>query len=94
MFTKELITELKNRDNEDLGYLIDKQKESGSIVFILENLGYLPKNFNGEFLVDLLKHEHYQVRLLAVKNIGKLGNENYLTHLSQMLDNEMNTNLN
>ncbi|WP_221407714.1 hypothetical protein, partial [Thermoflexibacter ruber] len=74
MLTKELITELKNNGNGDLGYLVDKQQDSGSIAFILENLGFLPKNFNGNFLIDLLKHEHHQIRLLAVKNIGKLGN--------------------
>jgi hypothetical protein len=93
MLTKELITELKNKGNGDLGYLIDKQKDSGSIVFILENLGYLPKNFNGEFLLPLLKHEHPRVRLLAVKNIGKLGSEKFLPELSQLLDNETNTSV-
>jgi len=93
MLTKELINELKNKSNGDLGYLIDKQKDSGSIVFILENLGYLPKNFNGAFLIPLLKHEHPQVRLLAVKNIGKLSNEKFLPELSQMLDNETNTSV-
>ena len=77
MLTKELIKELKNKGNGDLGYLIDKQKDSGSIAFILENLGHLPNNFNGEFLAPLLKHEHHQVRLLAVKNIGKLGNNSF-----------------
>ncbi|WP_221407739.1 DNA methyltransferase [Thermoflexibacter ruber] len=93
MLTKELITELKNNGNGDLGYLVDKQQDSGSIAFILENLGFLPKNFNGNFLIDLLKHEHHQIRLLAVKNIGKLGNENYLTPLSQLFDNETNTSV-
>lgn len=93
MLTKELITEIKNKGNSDLGYLIEKQKDSGSIVFILENLGYLPKNFNGEFLTPLLKHEHHQVRLLAVKNIGKLSNESFLTELSQMIDKETNTSV-
>ncbi|TAG91612.1 MAG: restriction endonuclease subunit M [Bacteroidetes bacterium] len=93
MLTKELITEFKNNGNGDLGYLVEKQHDSGSISFILENLGFLPKNFNGSFLIDLLKHEHHQVRLLAVKNIGKIGNESYLDSLSQMLDNEVNTSV-
>jgi len=93
MLTRELITELKNKGNGDLGHLIDKQKDSGSIMFILENLGYLPKNFNGEFLLPLLKHEHPQVRLLAVKNIGKLSSESFLTELSQIIDNETNTSV-
>lgn len=93
MLTKEQITELKNKGNEHLGYLIDKQKDSKNIVLILKNLGHLPENFNGEFLLPLLKHEHPQVRLLAVKNIGKLRNESFLTALSQMLDKEANTSV-
>lgn len=93
MLTKELITKLKNKDNGDLSYLIDKQKDIRSIVFILENLGHLPKNFNGDFLVPLLKHENPQIRLLAVKNIGKLANEKFLTELSQMLETEVNTSV-
>jgi hypothetical protein len=38
MLTKELMTELKNNGNGDLGYLVAKQQDSSSIVFILENL--------------------------------------------------------
>ncbi len=76
VLTKKLITELKNNGNGDLGHIVDKQQGSESIAFILENLGFLPKNFNGSFLIDILKHEYHQVRLLAVKSIGKLNNEN------------------
>lgn len=38
MLTKELITELKNKGNGDLGYLVDKQQDNGSVLFILENI--------------------------------------------------------
>lgn len=93
MVTKELITELKNKGSKDLEYLIDKQKDTGTIIFILENLGYLPKNFNGEFLFALTKHEHHNVRRLAIKNIAKIANENLITELSQMLNNETNTSV-
>ncbi|MCS6796424.1 MAG: DNA methyltransferase [Raineya sp.] len=93
MLTKELITELKNKGNESLQLLIDKQKDSKSIAFILESLGHLPQNFDGDFLIPLLKHEHHQVRLLAVKNIGKLTDEKFLPYLYQMIDNETNTSV-
>jgi DNA modification methylase len=93
MLTKKFIVELKNKGNGDLGYLIQSQKDSGSIIFILENLGYLPKNFNGDFLIPLLKHEHHQVRLLAVKNIGKLAHEKFLPELIELLDSETNTSV-
>jgi len=48
VITKEYITELKNRGNGDLVYLLENQKDNKSIVFILENLGHLPDNFNGK----------------------------------------------
>ncbi|MCS7028729.1 MAG: DNA methyltransferase [Bacteroidia bacterium] len=91
MLSKKLIDELKNRDSRELSHLIDKQKEIKNITFILKNLGHPPKNFNGEFLIPLLKHEHFQVRLLAVKNIGKLNDAQFLPELYSMLEKETNT---
>ncbi|PKQ68565.1 DNA methyltransferase [Raineya orbicola] len=93
VLTKEMIKELKNQSKGNLGYLIDKHKDVKSIVFVLENLGHLPKNFDGNFLIPLLKHEHPQVRLLAVKNIGKINNEYFVSQLYQMFDNETNTSV-
>lgn len=80
MLTKEYISKLKEINNQEVAKLIDQQKDSGSIVFILESLGQLPKGFDGDFLYNLLSHNHPQVRLNAVKNIGKLnGNTKVLT---------------
>lgn len=93
MLTKEYISQLKANGNGDLHYLTQKQKDSGSLVFILENLGHLPKNFDGSFLIELLQHPHHQVRLLAVKNIGKLQNTNYIRLIAGMLDQETNTSV-
>ena len=44
-----------------------------SLVKWLENLGRLPRNFDGEKLVQLLTHEKEKIRILAVYNLGKLG---------------------
>lgn len=46
MLTKDFITELKNNGNGDVGYLVEKQRDNKSIIFILENLGALPENFD------------------------------------------------
>lgn len=62
MLTKEYITELKNKGNGDIGYLIEKQQDNKSIIFILENLGALPINFDGSFLAVLLSHQNANVR--------------------------------
>jgi DNA modification methylase len=91
MLTKEYISELKNNGNGDIGYLVQKQQDILDISFILENLGHLPKNFNGDFLIDLLNHNHHKVRLLAVKNIGKLNNQLFLSALINLFDYEENT---
>ncbi|MBF0228949.1 MAG: hypothetical protein HQK63_05065 [Desulfamplus sp.] len=73
-FNKEYITELKNSGNGELGYLVSDQQDNKTIMFILENLGYLPKNFDGSFLTPLLNHEYSKIRLLAAKNMAKLTN--------------------
>jgi DNA modification methylase len=71
MITKEYINELKCRGNNDISHLVNEQKDSSRIIFILKNLGHLPKNFETEFLLSLFSHHHPQVRLYAVKNYGK-----------------------
>ncbi|WP_448530637.1 DNA methyltransferase [Raineya sp.] len=94
MLTKELVKEFISKNNgKELSFLIDKQKDVGSLVFILENLGHLPKNFDGSILLPLLQHEHQQVRLLAVKNIAKLTQEKFLPYLIEMFAKETNTSV-
>ncbi|GHT13778.1 hypothetical protein FACS1894170_10140 [Planctomycetales bacterium] len=70
--SKEHITSIKRSPNSDFAKFIINQRDIGSIVFTLKNLGALPDDFNAEFLYGLLKHENPQVRQLAAKNIGKL----------------------
>jgi DNA modification methylase len=72
MLTKEYITELKRKGNSNIASLVNTQRDVGTIVFILESLGQLPSDFHADFLYNLLSHSHAQVRLNAVKNIGKL----------------------
>lgn len=91
MLTKEYIKELKSTGNGSIEKLISSFNDSKSLVFILENLGHLPKGFEGNFLLDLLKHHNPTVRYLAVKNIGKLLNENYLSILREVAFNDEST---
>jgi len=93
MITKEYIIELKSRKNGDLGYLLEKQKDNKTIVFILENLGHLPENFNGTVFKSLLKHDFGKIRLLAAKNIAKLSDTENLELLFQAFQNEQDTNV-
>jgi DNA modification methylase len=89
--TKEYITELKIRGNGDVAALINAQRDVGSINHILENLGILPNNFNPDILYDLLKHNHSQVRLNAVKNLGKLNGKSDAAILYQLYQKETDT---
>ena len=91
MITKEYITELKNKGNEDMANLVATQRDVGSINFILENLGQLPKDFNADFLYNLLNHSHAQVRLNAVKNIGKLNGKSDVKKLHLLFEKEADT---
>jgi HEAT repeat protein len=91
MIAKEYITELKIRENGEIAALIGAQRDVGSINYILENLGQLPKNFNADFLYNLLNHRHPQVRLNAVKNIGKLNGKSDAKPLLALYQKETDT---
>lgn len=84
MITKEYIKELKFKGNGDLADLVKNQRDVGTINFILESLGQLPANFESSFLYELLEHQHHQVRLNAVKNIGKLNGKTDINKLSKL----------
>lgn len=89
--TKEYITNLKQRGCSEIAHLIENQRDVGSINFILESLGQLPKSFEGMFLYDLLDHQHAQVRLNAVKNIGKLNGNSDIKKLAELYKTEKDT---
>lgn len=92
MITKEYIKELKTNGSVAIGQLVEQHKtNSGSLVFILESLGQLPKNFDSSFLSDLTTHKSSDVRLLAVKNIGKLADEQNIQLLSYISKHDNDT---
>ncbi|MDR0619782.1 MAG: HEAT repeat domain-containing protein [Bacteroidales bacterium] len=93
MITKEYIAELKRRGNGDIANLIVAQRDVGSINFILENLGQLPNGFQADFLYNLLNHNHSQVRLNAVKNIGKLNGKSDTNSLMVLYQKETDTSV-
>ena len=92
MITKEYIT-LKNKGSENIAQLVSAQRDVGNINFILENLGQLPTNFQADFLYNLLEHYHAQVRLNAVKNIGKLNGKSDVQSLYSLYQRETDTSV-
>jgi DNA modification methylase len=91
--TKEFITELKHKGNGEIASLIRNYRDIGTINLILESLGQIPSNFNSAFLYDLLEHKHPQVRLNAVKNIGKLNGKTDVLKLSELYKKETDTSV-
>lgn len=91
MLTKEHIATLKNSDNGGLRQLAEKYNDAKNLIYILENLGYLPTNFDGGFLFDLLNHENPKVRLLAAKNIAKLNDVGKIERLWEFYQKETDT---
>ncbi|MGA2435666.1 MAG: DNA methyltransferase [Bryobacteraceae bacterium] len=92
MLTKTDISQLKFNVDE-LKNLIQNQNEIKKVVFILENLGKLPKNFNYDFLLELLSNKNEKIRYLAIKNIAKLENLELLNTLYNIAKVDESTNV-
>jgi len=94
MITKEYIKELKINGNGDLSELIrNNLSNAGNLVSILEKLGHLPVNFDGKWLLELTNSRFSQVRELAVKNIAKLTQNEYLETLKKIIKTDTDTNV-
>lgn len=94
MITKEYIKELKINGNEDLSELArNNLSNAGNLVSILEKLGHLPVNFDGKWLLELTNSRFSQVRELAVKNIAKLTQNEYLETLKKIIKIDTDTNV-
>jgi len=91
MLNKKYIKELKFKNNGELSDLLNPKNDYGTLYFVLDNLGRLPSNFDGGYFIPLVKHENSKIRLLAVKNIGKLANIRFLHLLDEISANDQNT---
>ena len=91
MLIKEFIEKIKKEGNGGFLKLTQKYKDVKNLSFILENLGYLPKKFDGSFLFDLLEHDNPKVRLLSAKNIAKLDKIENLEKLWDAFKSETDT---
>lgn len=84
--SKEYITELKQNDNKGLISLVkDNISNCNKLIFILENLGHLPANFDYSWIVSLINHKSENVRLLAVKNLAKQASISNIELLSKLI---------
>lgn len=93
MLTKEYISKVKNLNSDYISHLINQQRDVNSILFILDNLGQLPENLNPDFLYELFRHQHPQIRLSAVKNVAKLNGKSDLDRLVELYNKEKDTSV-
>lgn len=93
MLSKEYIKELKSKGKSEIGNLVKKYTDSRSITFILENLGQLPKDFDGSFLSNLLEHKNSSVRLWSVKTLGKMNVASNLDLLKNVALKDVDTSV-
>lgn len=92
MVSRALIDERKRAgDSEFFLKILSPTNDERSLRRVLECLGRLPSDFNRAILLNLLKHEKPEVRLLAVKNLGKLKDATLLNTISQFAKREANT---
>lgn len=81
ILTKDRIRELKQTNLSELYSLIREKQNGKDLIFVLENLGFLPKDFDVSIITPLLYHPNNTVRLLAVKNLGKLAKPEHVPEI-------------
>ena len=92
MITKSQIVNEKLRANAPFfARVLAVNTPEQTLLFTLENLGRLPKGFNGEVFLPLFAHSNPKIRCLAVKNVGKLKDEAFLGAVSAFARAEKNT---
>lgn len=89
--SREDVLVAKEKGHDGLLRLIQSAHGSGDLVFILENLGSLPTTFGSECFIDLLEHENKEVRLWAVKSLGKLKSVELLTVYKNVMESDPST---
>lgn len=81
MISKQRIEELKQKNIDELYQLLRKAKDSREVLFILENLGHLPDDFDESVIIPLINHSNSKIRYWTVKNLGKVSNPNLIEML-------------
>ncbi|MDR0644017.1 MAG: HEAT repeat domain-containing protein, partial [Treponema sp.] len=73
--------------------MLENRRNNAYILNTLENLGRLPRDFDGRRLLEFLDNENSAIRFLAVKNLGKLKNDAFLVFLTRVAKNDPDTNV-
>jgi len=92
MVTKEWIQEQKSaRNNVSFQKALSPTNDARTLIMALENLSKLPDGFDGSLFLPLLKHPSSDIRLLSVKNLGKLKDKSFFDVVCEFARRERNT---
>ncbi len=89
--TRDAVLLAKQQGYEAIIQLIKSAQSNADLVFILENLGSLPSTFGNDCFIELLKQENKDVRLWAIKNLGKLKDINLIPIYTETITNDEST---
>ncbi len=92
--TKQFVEKTKKSGETALVSLISQvERDSSKLNFVLENLGYIPKGFKGEWLFKYAGDTNHKLRMSAIKNIGKLNLSGELEQLYELFKTEPKTEI-
>ena len=91
MITKEQIQELKQKSLPELYTLLNKSHDNREVLFVLENLGYLPDSFDANIFIPFTEHPNSDIRFWAVKNIGKISDSEMIDMLHKIAVNDQDS---
>ncbi|MBQ8454267.1 MAG: HEAT repeat domain-containing protein [Bacteroidaceae bacterium] len=91
--TRKDVLAAKGKGQDELARLIKSLRNSGELVFVLENIGSIPTSFGSDCFLELTKHENKDVRLWAVKNLGKLKSVDLLSCFMQIVNTDTSTSV-
>ncbi|MBO7580324.1 MAG: HEAT repeat domain-containing protein [Bacteroidaceae bacterium] len=91
--TREEVLTAKTKGQDELKRLIQSARNSGELVFILENIGSIPLSFGADCFLSLIEYENKDVRFWAIKNLGKLKSIELLPVFMHIINTESNTSV-
>ncbi len=91
--TRADVLKAKAGGQEKIAQLINSVKASGELIFILKNIGNIPTTFGYDCFMELIDHENKDVRLWAIKNLGKLKNLVLLPVFIHVVETDLNTSV-
>lgn len=89
--TRDIVISARKNGYDAISRLIKSASNVADLLFILQNIGSLPSDFGGQCFIDLLKHENKEVRLWAVKNLGKIKSISNVDCFKSIIDNDDST---